>query len=297
MFERPGKLIGHDVKIEFKTNAKITQQKGRRVPIQLQEAVEAEINRLLEESHIKRITEVTDREFIQPVVISVKRDKSVKIELDARALNNEIIKDKYQMPNFEHLVDMVAEQLDKEGNEPAFYMSLEMHYAYGQVQLDKETAKHCNFQIAGEKATRTYRFITGIYGLTVMQNEFQKAMDMELSNIPNTYVFLDDIMIVTKGNQETHYKAERKIPTKLNEANIRLKWEKCKLAQSEIERLGYKLTQTGIQPINTKIQAVTDKLKPKGLKELRSYLGAVNQLNRFIPNLDKLCYPLRLPLK
>ena len=36
---------------------------------------------------------------------------SVKIALDARALNNELVKDKDKMPKLEHLVDKVAEQL------------------------------------------------------------------------------------------------------------------------------------------------------------------------------------------
>ena len=49
-----------------------------------------------------------------------------------------------------------------------------MQYAYGQVPLNEKTAKHCNFQIVGGKATGTYRFITGFYGLTVMPTEFRK---------------------------------------------------------------------------------------------------------------------------
>ena len=68
------KINKHKVKIEFKQNAKITQQKGRRVPIQLQEAVQDEIERLLNEGHIERVSEVTDKQFIQPVVITVKKD-------------------------------------------------------------------------------------------------------------------------------------------------------------------------------------------------------------------------------
>ena len=88
------------MRIEFKENAKITQQKGKRVPIQLQNAVQAEeIDRLLEEGHIEKVNEVTDKQFIQPVVITVKKDKKVKIASDACALNNEIVTDKNQMPN------------------------------------------------------------------------------------------------------------------------------------------------------------------------------------------------------
>ena len=201
------------------------------------------------------------------------------------------------MPNLEHLVDMVAEQLDYSASGQAWYTSLDMRYAYGQVPLDEETARHCNFQIIGGKATGTSRFITGFYGLTVMPTEFQKVMDKQHSNIASTYVFLDDILIVTKGNQTDHYARVKQELEKLDEANVRLKWEKCKFARNENEWLGYHLTQTGIRPINTKIKAITDKLKPKNLKEIRSYLGAVNQLNRFILNLAQRCFKLRPLLK
>ena len=127
----------------------MTQRKGRRIPIQLQQAVQEEIERLLNE-----------RLIIQPVVRTVKREKSVKIALDARASNNELVEDKYQMLKLEYLVDMVAEQLDIQNEGQACNTSLDMRYAYGQVPLDKETIKYCNFQIIGGRATGTYRFIT-----------------------------------------------------------------------------------------------------------------------------------------
>ena len=43
LITRQGQLNGQKVKIEFKPKAKVTQQKGRRIPIQLQEAVQEEI--------------------------------------------------------------------------------------------------------------------------------------------------------------------------------------------------------------------------------------------------------------
>ena len=54
LFERRGKVTNHKVKINFKADAKITQQKGRRIPIQLQKAVDKEIGRLLKEGHIEK---------------------------------------------------------------------------------------------------------------------------------------------------------------------------------------------------------------------------------------------------
>ena len=73
---------------------------------------------------------IKDDVFIQPVVITVKKERSVKITLDARALNNSIAKDKYQMLNLENLMDMIAEKID--GNEgQVWYSSVDMKSAYG----------------------------------------------------------------------------------------------------------------------------------------------------------------------
>ena len=47
--------------------------------MQLQEAVEEEINKLLEEGHIRRVAQISDEVFVQPVAVTVKKDKTVKI--------------------------------------------------------------------------------------------------------------------------------------------------------------------------------------------------------------------------
>ena len=105
----------------MKDNARISQQKGRRVPIQLQNQVDAEIIKLLKEGHIEKVEKIRDDVFIQPIVITVKKNKSVKIALDARALNESIAKDKYQMPNLDNLIDLIAEKLDEKKTGEAWY--------------------------------------------------------------------------------------------------------------------------------------------------------------------------------
>ena len=297
VFKRTGKIIGHTIKIEFKEGAKITQQKGRRVPLQLQQAVDKEIKNLLEAGHIRKIDKVTDEMFIQPVVITVKKDRSVKIALDARSLNNAILKNKYQMPDLESLMDKIAEVINSKQEGEVFFTSLDMQYAYGQTQLHPETAKHCNFQIVGGETTGTYAFNTGFYGLTTMPPEFQKIMDNNLHELNNTFTFIDDILIVTKGTKDDHLKKVEETIKVLDEAGVRLKIEKCMIAKRETEWLGYILSAEGIKPINEKVQAITEKLRPKNLKDLRSFMGAINQLNKFIPNLANICAPLRPLLK
>ena len=107
-----------------------SQQKGRKIPIQLQNQVDNEIGMLLKEGHIEKNDNFQDYVFIQPTVITVRKDKFVKIALDARALNQSIAEDKYQMPNLDNLIDMIAEKLDKKEGE-AWYSPVGMTYAYG----------------------------------------------------------------------------------------------------------------------------------------------------------------------
>ena len=200
------------------------------------------------------------------------------------------------MPNLDNSIDLIAEKLDEKKTGEAWYSSVDMTYAYGQVPLHELTKRHCNFQIIGGKSTGTFRFTTGYYGLTIMPIEFQKVMDLTLANINSVFVYIDDILIVTKGTKLEQINKVREV-MKILEANLQLKAEKCVIARTSIEWLGYKLSRTGISPINTKAQGISSRLRPTNLKQLRSFLGAVNQFNNFIPNLATISYPFRSILK
>ena len=75
------------VKINLKKDTIITQQKGRPIPIHLQDQVEDEIRRLIKNGYLERATEITEDYFVRPAVITAKKDKSVKIALASRKLN------------------------------------------------------------------------------------------------------------------------------------------------------------------------------------------------------------------
>ena len=101
---------------------------------------------MLKEGHIEKINYVKDDVFLKSTVITVEKDRSVKMAVDARALSQAIIKDKNQMPNLDNLLDLAAEKVVSEKVE-ARYSSVDMTYAYGQTPLHLLTAKQCNFQI------------------------------------------------------------------------------------------------------------------------------------------------------
>ena len=178
LITRVGKSLKHSVQSTFHSEFTPTHQKGRRVPINLQPLVNIELKKLIDEKHIINLNSCSDKNFISPIVIQVKRDKTVKLALDSKILNKSIHKNKYQMPNIDNLIDTIQQNLNTSASqEKAYYSTLDLKYAYSQLKLDPEMAGHCNFNIISGERTGTYRFITGFYGLTDMPAAFQKVMD------------------------------------------------------------------------------------------------------------------------
>ena len=153
-----------------------------------------------------------------------------------------------------------------------------MKYASSQIPLDTELQKHCNFNILGGKATGTYRFLNGFYWLTEMPATFQKTIDVTLQNFHNKFAFLDDILVITKGNISNQEKEIDKNLYQLNKENLEKKLQKCEFAKNDITWLRFQIAPTGITPTKRKCESINKQEIPKTLKQLRSFMGCVHHL-------------------
>ena len=112
-----------------------------------------------------------------------------------------------------------------------------------------------------------------------MPTEVQQIMDEVSEGLSNTYTFIDDILTVAKGTKNDHWVKVRNVLERLDSMTVHLKVERCDFAQREAAELDFHLPQMDIEPLNSKVEGNTDRLKPENLKELCSFLGAVNQMN------------------
>ena len=99
--------------------------------------------------------------------------------------------------------------------------------------------------------TGTYRFKIEFYGLTDMPAEFQKTMDYTLIGLQNTYCFVDDILIASKGSEAELKKYVLKCLKRLDDENLRINLPKCLFSKLEIDWLGYQSSQSSISPIES----------------------------------------------
>ena len=94
-------------------------------------------------------------------------------------------------------------------------------------------------------------------------------MDKLLHKIRNVYAFVDDNLIVTKGTYQQHMEKVKEVTKNLDEAGIRLKLENWRILKTKTEWLSYKLSESGVKPMDEQIQVISDQLRPTTLKELR----------------------------
>ena len=92
LISRIGKLLKHSIKSMFHKDFTPTHQKGRRVPINLQPLVNEELKKELAEKHIIKLNSCSYKNFISQIVITVKRDKTVKLAQDSKIYINLFIK-------------------------------------------------------------------------------------------------------------------------------------------------------------------------------------------------------------
>ena len=147
LISRKGKSNHHTVNSKFHRNYRVTHQNRRKVPIQLQSKVKIELEKLLNEGHIEKLTNCSDQFFISPIVITVKKDQSIKIALDSKILNKSIHNNKYQMPNIDSLNQKISQSLSTAPQETAYFTTLDLQYAYSQLNLLSDTTHHFNFNL------------------------------------------------------------------------------------------------------------------------------------------------------
>lgn len=73
---------------------------------------------------------------------------------------------------------------------------------------------------------------------------------------------------------------------------VTLNVDKCELSKTEVAFLGHIISTAGIRPDPRKTEAVTKMKESTNVSELRSFLGKVNQLGMFIPQLAEKDKPL-----
>ena len=118
-------------------------------------------------------------------------------------------------------------------------------------------------------------------------------MDAIRSEFPCAHAFIDDILVISKGSKIEHIALVEKFLRKLDKKNMALKLEKCKFARNECEWLGHRITNSRITPLVRKKDPIDKLASPKSLSQLKSFMGSIHSLHKYLPALAEHSAPLR----
>ncbi|XP_043197488.1 uncharacterized protein K02A2.6-like [Amphibalanus amphitrite] len=257
--------------------------KARPVPLAMKQLVEDEINRQVQKGVLEP---VSHSEWAAPVVTIVKPDKkSVRLCGSYDLTVNQASRlERYPMPRTEELLTQLS------GGQR--FTKLDLKEAYLQLPLQEESRKY--MVINTHKGLFMPKKLQ--YGVSSAPAICQRYMESLLAGIPHTVVFLDDVCITGK-NQEEHLSNLEEVLRRLHDAGLRLNPKKCSWFQSEVQYLGFKVDSQGIHATEEKLKAIKEAPAPTNVHQLKSYLGLIMYYNKFMKNLSTVAEPLYRLLK
>ena len=94
-------------------------------------------------------------------------------------------------------------------------------------------------------------------------------------------------------DKEQHDEYLTQVLNKLKTANVTLNPRKCEFSKTTVMFLGYVIDRTGVKADPDKTNVICKMESPKSVSDLRRFLGMVNQMGKFSPNIAELTQPMR----
>ncbi|GFW97118.1 hypothetical protein TNCV_2697401 [Trichonephila clavipes] len=129
------------------------------------------------------------------------------------------------------------------------------------------------------------------FGLCNAAATFQRFIDEVLRNLPFVFAFVDDILVASSSPEE-HLQHLEILFTRLQQYGLSLKPSKCIFGVTSIKFLGFKVSESGIEPLSDRVDCILNFPQPTTLTQLRRFLGLFNFYRRFVPKAAHLLAPL-----
>jgi hypothetical protein len=137
-----------------------------------------------------------------------------------------------------------------------------------------------------------YEYLRLPMGLCNSPDIFQEKMGELMSGLEFARAYIDDLLVVSSGDFETHLTHLEQVLTRLAEAGLKINASKSHFCSDELEYLGYLINREGVRPTLKKVEAMLKILAPKTRRQLRSFIGLVNYYRDMWPKRSDILAPL-----
>jgi hypothetical protein len=210
------------------------------------------------------------------VLFVVKKDRTQRMFVDYRSLNEVTIKNKYPLPRIEDLFDQMKGV--------SVFLKIDLRSGYHQLRIWESDIGKTTF------CTRygLYEYVVMSFGLTnapayvmyLMNKVFMEYLDKFV------VVFIDDILIFSKT--EEHDKHLRMVLEKLRSNQLYAKFSKCEFWLTKVAFLRHVISAREMSVDPSKVNDVLNWMPPTNASEIQSFLGLAGYYRRFIKDFSKI---------
>jgi hypothetical protein len=208
--------------------------------------------------------------FASPMTVVRKKDGSVRICLDARWINQQMVSD-CEAPR-------PPEDLFHSFPSMRSMSAINLRSSYWQIPLSAESTQYTAFLFNGQ--SYTYQVLP--FGLKTAVGSFSRAMDVILGPEVREFTinYIDDLLIVSQTFEE-HLRHLGLVLQRLQDAGMTISLEKSAFLQQEVHFLGHVLRSNGVSTDPAKVEAIQKFPVLKTQKYLRAFLGLCGYYRRF----------------
>ena len=239
------------------------------------ELLKQEVQKLLDANIIRP----SRSPYASPVILVPKKDKSIRMCVDYRRLNQVTITEQWPLPRKDDILDGLL------GSK--WFSTLDLKSGYYQVAMSPNSIAKTAFITPDGH----YEFLRLPFGLKNAPSHFSKLMFQALGDIKFVKIYLDDITIHSPDfHADVHHISQ--VLQRLQKANLRLNSSKCTWFASRVKLLGHIVSTNGVAMDPAKVEAVQSFKAPQNVKQVQQFLGICNYYRRFIKDFAKVSQPI-----
>ena len=271
--------LGDAYEIQLKENAKpFSLYTARSIPIPLRDRVKEELVRMVSIGVISQVDQPTP--WCAGIVVAPKRNGDIRICIDLKALNESVLREVYPLPT----VDETLAQLTG----ATVFSKLDANSGFWQIPLADSSRLLTTFITPFGR----YCFNKLPFGISSAPELFQKRMGQILEGLDGVLCQMDDVLVFGSNQQEHDFRLHAVLKA-IKAAGVTLNSEKCSFSVDKLKFLGHVISRDGVSADPDKTKAILQMKPPTNITELRRFMGMVNQLGKFSPNVAHISQPLR----
>lgn len=231
------------------------------------------ISNILREWKLAGIISDSESPYASPVLLVNKVSGEKRLCVDYRRLNQQTVAQAFPMPDIDSQLSSLAHG--------CIFTTLDLSNGFLQIPLTEE-AKNKTAFVTEDTTARFERMPFGLKGAPATFQKLMSVVFKELRESGKVSTYLDDIILPSRD--WNHMLSDlRLVFDALRAAKLTLKPAKCTFGATQLEYLGFRISQGVIRP-GKKIEAIINYPSPIDAHGVRRFLGLAGYFRRFIPN-------------